>query len=348
MIRICVDVMGGDYAPKAIMDGVNETLNMYGDTYQLLLVGPEEIVTQELKRIGKEGDPRIKVVPATQIIEMGEHPAKAVRSKPDSSICVCMKLVKDGEADAVFSAGNTGACVTAALLRWGRIRGIDRPALGTLFPSEGKPFLLVDAGATVDCRPEWLLQFAMMGSIFMEKVFKRPKPVVGLLSNGTEPDKGCKVVQDAHKLFQSAKDASILNFTGNVEGHGIFRGDIDVVACDGFVGNVFLKTGEQLALAIGHIIKRGIKQSPWRMAGALMMKGAFMDLKKQTDYSEYGGAPLLGVNGVCIIGHGISDAKAVRNGIRIAGEAVTKQLPKLIGENVEALTPLLILPSENQ
>ena len=348
MIRICVDVMGGDHAPTAIMDGVNETLEKFGDTYQLLLVGPEQTVKSELERIGKSGDPRVKVVPATEIIEMGEHPAKAVRNKPDSSICVCMKCVKNGEADAVFSAGNTGACVTASLLKWGRIKGVERPALGTLFPSEQKPFLLVDAGATVDCHPEWLLQFAMMGSIFMENVYNRPKPVIGLLSNGTEPEKGNQAVQKAHEFLQSAKDSGILNFTGNVEGHGIFGGDIDIVVCDGFVGNVFLKVGEQLALAIGHIIKRGIKASLWRTMGALMMKGAFMELKKQTDYNEYGGAPLLGVNGVCIIGHGISDAKAVCNGIKLAGNAVTNQLPKLIADNVEKLTPLLLLPPENQ
>ena len=193
MIRVCVDIMGGDKGPQTIIDGVGQALDMFGDAYQLILVGPEEKIREGLKRIGKEeSDPRIKIVNATQVIEMGEHPAKAVRSKEDATINVCARLVKNGEADAFFSAGNTGACVASSLLTWGRLQGVERPALATLFPSEQKPFLLLDAGATPDCKPEWLMQFGLMGSIFMDKVLHRPQPAIGLLNNGTEPDKAAR------------------------------------------------------------------------------------------------------------------------------------------------------------
>ena len=336
MIRICVDVMGGDHAPAAIMDGVGEALDMYGDTYHLLLVGPQKTVEQELQRIGKAGDSRIEIVDAPDVIQMGEHPANAVKAKKTTaSICICFQCVKDGRADAVFSAGNTGACVACGtLFFWGRSPNVSRPALGTLFPSEGKPFLLVDAGATTDCSPEWLFQFALMGSIFMEEVIGRPRPAVGLLSNGTEPEKGCKLTLATHALLTQAHEKGIINFVGNVEGHGIFAGDLDVLVCDGFVGNVFLKSSEQLAVSVGHILKKGILKSFWRKLGALLVKGAFKELKKQTDYNEYGGAPLLGVKGVCIVGHGISDAKAVRNGIRLAGDCVAKDVSSLFSERI--------------
>ena len=337
MIRVCVDIMGGDKGPQTIIDGVGQALDMFGDAYQLILVGPEEKIREGLKRIGKEeSDPRIKIVNATQVIEMGEHPAKAVRSKEDATINVCARLVKNGEADAFFSAGNTGACVASSLLTWGRLQGVERPALATLFPSEQKPFLLLDAGATPDCKTEWLMQFGLMGSIFMDKVLHRPQPAIGLLNNGTEPDKGCALTQSAHVLFANAKEQGFLNFAGNVEGHGIFGGKIDVVVCDGFVGNVFLKSSEQLALAVAHMLKKAVKKSIWRMLGAVLMVPAFKELKKQTDYNEYGGAPLLGVNGICIVGHGISDAKAVRNGIKMAGECVRERVNDTIAECIKS------------
>ena len=333
-IKIAVDVMGGDNAPSAIMDGVGEVLQMYGDKYYLFLVGKEEIVKKELERIGFAGDKRVEIVNATQVVEMGEHPAQAYRNKRDSSISVCMELVRKKLAEGVFSAGSTGAAVTSAYFKWRMLPGIERPGIATLFPTEKKPFLLLDSGANVDCTPVNLLHYALMGSIYMSNAQKRKNPRVGLLCNGTEEGKGCKLVQDAYQLLSRTQG---INFVGNVEGHGLFSGDVDVVVCDGFVGNVLLKSCEQLAVAMGHIVKRAIMSKLLWKIGALMAKGAFEDLKKETDYAEVGGAPLLGVSGVCIIGHGISNAKAVRNGIRQAGEIIRQRVNETISEKVREL-----------
>lgn len=337
VINIAVDIMGGDKAPHAIIDGVGEALDMFGDRHHLLLVGPLGTINEGLERIGKAGDPRVEVVNATQVVGMGEHPVAAVRSKKDSSISVCMELVRQKRASAVFSAGNTGAAVASSYFKWRMLPGIDRPGIATLFPTEKSPFLLLDSGATVDCTPLNLLHYALMGSIYMTNVVKRKNPRVGLLCNGTEEGKGNKLVQDAFKLLSKAEG---INFIGNVEGHGLFSGNVDVVVCDGFVGNVMLKSCEQLAVAMGHIVKRSIMSKLLWKLGALMAKGAFMEVKKQTDYSEVGGAPLLGVAGVCVIGHGISDAKAVRNGIRSAGELVRQKVNETISEKVKALNLL--------
>lgn len=333
-ISIAVDIMGGDNAPDAILAGVAETLAMYGDKYHLLLVGPEERIAQGLKSLNIFGDKRLEIVNATQVVEMGEHPAMAYRSKRDSSISVCMDMVREKRASAVFSAGNTGAAVTSAYFKWRMLPGIERPGIATLFPSEGEPFLLLDSGANVDCTAVNLLHYALMGSIYMTNVQKRQNPRVGLLCNGTEEGKGCKLVQEAYELLKNAEG---INFIGNVEGHGLFNGSVDVVVCDGFVGNVMLKSCEQFAMAIMHLVKRNImKKTMWKLGG-LMVKGAFGELLKQTDYAEVGGAPLLGVSGGCIIGHGISNAKAVRNGIRQAGEFVEHRVNETISEKVAAL-----------
>lgn len=334
VVKVAVDIMGGDNAPEAILQGVGEALAMYGNKYQLLLVGPEATIASKLEEMGIKNDERIEIVNATQVVEMGEHPAAAYRTKRDSSISVCMELVRQKRADAVFSAGNTGAAVTSAYFKWRMLPGIERPGIATLFPTETKPFLLLDGGATVDCTPVNLLHYALMGSIYMTNVQKRKNPKVGLLCNGTEEGKGNKLVQDAYTLLKRAEG---INFIGNVEGHGLFTGDVDIVVCDGFVGNVMLKSCEQIAVAMQHIVKRNIMKSFIWKIGALMAKGAFRELKKQIDYSEIGGAPLLGVGGACIIGHGISDAKAVRNGIKLAGEFVRQHVNETIAEKVKAL-----------
>ncbi len=334
-INIAVDIMGGDNAPDAIIEGVAQALEQYRDQYKLFLVGPEDTIKQGLEKYGIGSDDRIEIVNATQVVEMGEHPVAAIRSKRDSSISVCMELVREKRAQAVFSAGNTGAAVAAAYFRWRMLTGINRPGIITPLPTEKKPFLLLDSGANVDCTPVNLLHYAIMGSIYASSIYKRENPRIGLLSNGTEESKGCKLVQDAYKLLAECKD---INFIGNVEGHDLFSGDVDVVVCDGFVGNVVLKTCEQMALAMGHIIKRNLKKNPIWMLGALMAKGSLRELKKQADYSETGGAPLLGVAGVCIIGHGISDAKAVRNGINAAGELVRQQVNETIVEKLKNLS----------
>ena len=333
-ISIAVDIMGGDNAPDAILDGVAEALAVFGDRYRLLLVGPEELIAGGLKDRGIFGDPRLEIVNATQVVEMGEHPAQAYRKKRDSSISVCMEMVRQKRAAAVFSAGNTGAAVTSAYFKWRMLPGIERPCLATLFPSEGKHFLLLDSGANVDCSPVNLQHYAIMGSIYMSKVQKRKNPKVVLMCNGTEEGKGCKLVQDAHELLKRTAD---INFAGNIEGHGIFAGNVDVVVCDGFVGNVFLKTCEQFSISLMRLVKRNIeKKMLWKLGG-LMARGAFGELKKMTAYDEVGGAPLLGVSGVCIIGHGISNAKAVRNGIRQAGEFVKLRVNETISEKARAL-----------
>ena len=334
IINIAVDIMGGDKAPDAIIEGVAQALSMYGNDYHLLLVGPEKTIKLGLEKFGLENDARLEIVNATEVVGMGEHPATAIRNKRDSSIGVCMDMVRQNKAEAVFSAGNTGAAVAAAYFKWRMLPGINRPAIVTPLPTEKEPFLLLDSGANSDCTPENLLHYAIMGSIYAESIYKRPNPRIGLLSNGTEETKGCKLVQGAFKLLQNCKE---INFIGNVEGHDLFTGDVDVVVCDGFVGNVVLKTCEQLALAMGHIIKRNLKKNPIWLMGALMAKGALKDLKKQADYSETGGAPLLGVAGVCMIGHGISNAKAVRNGIHAAGELVRQRVNETISEKVSKL-----------
>ena len=336
-ISIAVDVMGGDKAPGAIVEGVGMFLDTYGDEYRLKLVGDQGRVEEELKRIGKFEDSRLELVHASEVIEMGEHPISAVRHKRDSSINVAMNLVRDGRAGGVFSAGSTGAAVGAAYFRLQMLPGVERPGIAALLPSEKGRFLLLDAGANVDCVPMHLLHYAIMGTIYAEKIMKIEHPRVGLMSNGTEEGKGNKLTQGAFPLLADAASKGLINFIGNCEGHDLFSGGADVVVCDGFVGNVILKCSEQLAKSMGRIVKRSIMSNlKWKI-GALMCRGAFTELKKCTDYSEIGGAPLLGVRGVVIIGHGISDAKATCNGIRAAAEAVRHNVNGLIAEQVQSI-----------
>lgn len=334
-IHIAVDIMGGDFAPASIVEGVGEALDLFGDRYHLHLVGDPKAIEKDLRRIGKWGDQRLEVVPASQVIEMGEHPVSAVRRKRDASINVAMNLVRQKKAAAVFSAGSTGATVAAAYFRCSMIPGIERPGIATVFPTEKGHFLLLDAGASVDCTPLNLLHYAVMGSIYSQTILRHKNPRVGLLCNGTEEGKGNKLTQGAYQLLSEAKK---INFVGNVEGHDLFSGAVDVVICDGFVGNVVLKSCEQIAVALGHMVKQQIMQKLHWKIGALMAKGAFMELKKRTDYSEVGGAPLLGVAGVCIVGHGISNAKAVRNGIRSAGDFVRLRVNDTIAEHIKAMS----------
>ncbi|MGI6354976.1 MAG: phosphate acyltransferase PlsX [Lentisphaerae bacterium] len=333
-ISIAVDAMGGDFAPTAIVEGAGEALDYYGDRYHLFLVGDPGKIEDELRRIGKYGDRRLEVIPSTQVVEMGEHPVSAIRRKRDSSINVAADLVRKKRAAALFSAGNTGATVASAYFKWSMLPGIERPGIATIFPTEKSRFLLLDAGASVDCTPLNLLHYGLMGSIYSSIVMRKKSPRVGLLCNGTEDGKGNRLTQAAFKLLQDAKG---MNFIGNVEGHDLFTDKVDVVVCDGFVGNVMLKSCEQLAVSLGRMVKAQImKRLLWKL-GALMAKGAFTELRKATDYSETGGAPLLGVAGACIIGHGISDAKAVRNGIHAAGSFIRLRINETITAQVKAL-----------
>jgi glycerol-3-phosphate acyltransferase PlsX len=295
-------------------------------------VGAPEQLAPELKRASARN---VEIVPASQVIEMTEQPIVAFKKKPDASIIVAAKMVKEGKAEAIVSIGNTGAAMAVALLTLGRIRGIDRPAIATLLPSLSGTVVMLDAGATVDCDPNNLYEFAMMGCIYAEKALDIRVPRLGLLSNGEEDTKGNDLVKRTHALLREALAGNTeINFVGNVEGRDIYRGNVDVVVCDGFLGNVVLKTSEGVAEMIVHVLKEEIKRIRWAQPLLLPFKPAFANLQKRIDYAERGGAPLLGVNGVCIIGHGRSNAYAVRNACINAERAVQQRLVETIRERV--------------
>ncbi len=328
-MRIVVDAMGGDHAPGEIVKGAVQAARDFGD--EIVLVGREPDVKAVL---GANAPANVRVVHAGQVIEMDEHPANAVRAKPDSSMSVGLKLVKQGEADAFVSMGNTGGVLAAALFGLGRIPGIKRPALSTPFPTlKGFTFLL-DIGANADVRPDWLVQFGLMGSVYAERILGIPNPRVGLVSNGEEETKGNELVQQAHALLK----ASPLNFIGNVEGKDVIVAHAaDVVVTDGFTGNVIIKFAEALGKAMKGMIREEIMRDPLSKAGGLLAKRAFDRVGARTDDTEFGGAPLLGVNGVVIIGHGRANHVAVRNAVRVAREGVAQGIVAKIAEGVAAL-----------
>ena len=311
---IALDGMGGDRAPDVVVEGAILAARELG--VRILLVGPEADLRAKLGQQASGLD--IEVVNATQVIEMDEHPANAVRQKTDSSMVVGVGLVKDGRAQAFVSAGNTGAVMAAGLFALRRIRGVDRPALAGVFPTRKGGTLVIDIGANADARPEYLAQFALMGAAYMEGVFGIARPKVGLLSNGEEETKGSALVQTAHPLLRALP----INFVGNVEGREIPTGDVDVVVCDGFVGNVVLKLSEGLASAINGLIREEIQASLISKLFAVGVLPAFRRVRKRLDYAEYGGVPLLGLNGVCIVAHGRSNATAIKNAVRVARQAV--------------------------
>jgi glycerol-3-phosphate acyltransferase PlsX len=316
-MRIVVDAMGGDHAPAVAVEGAIQAARDLD--LELVLVGRQEEVHAELAQHDAAGL-AVTVHHASQVIEMDEHPAAAVKEKKDCSMVVGMEMLKRHEADAFFTAGNSGGALAAALFRLGRIRGIKRPALSTIFPSQtpqGYCFLL-DIGANADCKPEYLVQFALMGSVYAERVLGVPNPRVAIVSNGEEEGKGNQLVQTTVPLLK----ASRFNFVGNAEGKDIPWGVADVVVTDGFTGNVILKLAEGVSRLLLDILKQEITSSNVSKVGALLAKPAFDQVKKRLDYREYGGAPLLGVDGVVFVGHGRSDSLAIRNGIRMAAQAV--------------------------
>jgi phosphate acyltransferase len=329
-MRIAVDAMGGDFAPQAIVEGAVRAVRACKDIEQLFLVGDEPAIQAELVRCG--GNPgRIEIRHATEVVGMGESAAAAVRRKRDSSINRAMDLVKTREADAVFAAGSTGAAVASATLKLRTLENVRRPGIAIAMPTPAdKPVVLIDAGATPDCSPEILMQFAVMGSAYSRKVIGQPEPKVGLMSVGSEEAKGNALSKETFDLLEQAP----VRFIGNVEGHDLFEGDVDVVVCDGFTGNVILKTSESAAHAIGKWLKHEMTKNPIRILGALLLSGGLRDLKKKTSKKTYGGAPLLGVNGICIIGHGSSDAVAAQNGILQAVRAVQCRLNETILEGM--------------
>lgn len=331
-MRIAVDAMGGDHAPREIVAGAVEAARGLKDLTTLILVGPEEIIRQELKQYGTI-PAKLVIRHASEVIGMEESPALAIRKKKDNSISRMMDMITAGEADAAVSAGNTGAMVVAATLKLRTLEGIQRPAIATVMPTSGRPIIVIDAGANTDCTPEMLVEFGVMGSVYSREILGQAKPLVGLMSIGGEDSKGNETTKEAFRLLSAAP----LNFRGNVEGHDLFRGETDVVVCDGFVGNVVLKTSESVAHTIGSWLKKEFKMNPIRILGALLLRGALKTIKKRMDPEMFGGAPLLGVKGVCIITHGSSSRTAIFHAVRVACESVGHHVNDHIIEEVSKL-----------
>jgi phosphate acyltransferase len=310
---IAVDAMGSDRAPKPELEGVLLAARHYN--VKIMLVGPEAQLKRELAAHPAARNVPVEIVNATEVIGMHEKAAHAVRAKKDSSMHVGMRLVRDKLASGFVTAGNTGAAMATAKLVLRALPGVDRPALAAVFPtSAGKPAILVDVGANVDCKPQNLAQFAVMGEIYCRAIFGVHKPSVGLLSIGEEETKGNDLTRQAFSLI---KDLG-LNFLGNVEGRDLYNGRVDVIVCDGFVGNVALKISEGLSAAVRFLLRESLKSTITSQVGALLSRKAFVDFQKRIDDSEYGGAPLLGLKGVAIVGHGSSNANAIKNAIRVA------------------------------
>ena len=315
MVTIAVDAMGGDNAPKAEVEGAVKAARALG--IRVILVGRQELVRRELEQFDDYRGLPIEVVNATQQVTMEDSAARAVRAKRDSSVRVASRLVRDGIAQGFVSAGNTGAVMATAKMVQGVIHGVDRPALAGIFPSLiGKPVVVIDVGANVDCSARMLAQFAVMGETYSRVVLHQPRPKVGLLSIGEEEHKGNDTTRGATPLLKCLP----LDFVGNVEGRDIYTGKTDVIVCDGFIGNVALKVSEGLVEMIKNMLQESLAATVTRKIGYVLSRAAYRDFRKRVDYSEYGGAPLLGVKGVNIICHGRSNANAIKNAIRVAAE----------------------------
>lgn len=327
-VRIALDAMGGDFAPQALVEGA--LLAVRELPVEVTLVGDEKQVGEILAGAGPT--PKgITIHHAPDVIAMGAHPIEAIKKQKESSIVIAAKLVKEGGAEALVSAGSTGAAMASSLLQWGRIKGVERPAIGTLLPSLNGAVLLLDAGAQVDCRPSHLVQFAIMGSTYMQRLFGLEQPRVGLLNIGEEETKGCDLVQETYPRLTQTPG---LHFIGNVEGRDILSGKADVVVCDGFVGNVVLKFAEGMGAIFIEQLKEAVMQNRRSQVGGWLLKPGLLALRKRMDYTEYGGAPLLGVRGVSIISHGSSNSKAIYNAIRVAGECVRNKIVDAIESRV--------------
>ncbi len=332
-MRIALDVMGGDKAPEATMEGAIEALDSFGDDLEVLfLVGDEKLIKKSLEHYSY-AHRRIEVIHASEVVSMHDSAVKSVRQKKDSSISVAIDLVKKGNCDAVVSAGNTGAAVAAATIKLRNIPGVERAGIASALPNEHGPCNIVDAGANVDAKPSHLLGYAIMGSIYAQHVQGKKNPIVGLMSVSEEDSKGTDFTREVFELLSE----SGLNFKGNVEGHDLFESELDVVVCDGFVGNIILKSCEATAKVMFKWLKQDIKATPIRQMGALIAKDAFKATKERGNYETYGGSPLLGVNGTCIIGHGSSSPRAIRNAIRVAAEAVKHHVNPHIEEAMAEL-----------
>ncbi|HXI95180.1 MAG TPA: phosphate acyltransferase PlsX [Candidatus Acidoferrum sp.] len=314
-MRIAVDAMGGDYAPAQVVLGAAQAATEYG--IDISLVGLPSTVQPLL-----DSHPRLRLVPCSQVIKMDEHPAQAVRSKPDSSMSVCARLCKEGRADGWISAGNSGAIMAAALFIQGRIRGIDRPALGSIVPTSSGFAYFIDVGANVDSKPEYMVQFAMMGAVYAREMLGRPDPRVGLLSNGEEEGKGDERVKETARRLKG----SLRGFIGNVEPKDMYGARADVIVADGFVGNVAIKMAEATAEFLFRNLREEIPKTIRGKVGGMLIRPGVRELRARIDWREFGGAPLLGIDGVAVVAHGRSDARAIKNAIRVTRDAVQNQL----------------------
>ncbi len=329
MVTIAVDAMGGDKAPLPEVEGAVHAAREYG--HRILLVGDGPAVKEQLQAHPSASSLPIEVVHASERITMEDHAAKAARTKKESSMHVCARLVSTGVADGFISAGNTGACMAIAKMILGKVPGVDRPALSGVFPThKGTPVVVVDVGANVDCEPAMLQQFGLMGEVYSRNVLKVKSPRVGLLSIGEEEHKGNALTRDTTPLLKALG----INFIGNVEGRDLFSGTADVIVCDGFVGNVALKVSEGLAEMFRSMLREALSETVTRKIGYALSRSAYKQFGKRVDYSETGGAPLLGVKGVCIICHGRSNSNAIKNAIRVAGEYASAGINQRIEEGL--------------
>ncbi|HUY74029.1 MAG TPA: phosphate acyltransferase PlsX [Candidatus Dormibacteraeota bacterium] len=314
-MRIAVDAMGGDHAPVQVVLGASRAASEY--RIDISLVGLPAAVQPLLDK-----HPRLHLVPCTQVIAMDEHPAQAVRSKPDASMCVCARMCREGRADGWTSAGNSGAVMAAALFIQGRIRGVERPALGSIVPTQDGFAYFIDVGANVDSKPEYLVQFAEMGAVYAREMMGRQNPRVGLLSNGEEEGKGDERVKETSRRLR----ATLPGFIGNVEPKDIYSGRADVVVADGFVGNVAIKMAEATADFLFRNLRTEIPKTMLGKLGGMLIRPGVRQIRSRIDWREFGGAPLLGIDGVAVVAHGRSDARAIMNAIRVTRDAVQNQL----------------------
>ncbi len=329
-MRVAVDAMGGDKAPDVNVEGAIVALAECPSDLEIVLVGDERVLEPLLVKYNAPSE-RLSIQHASQVIGMSEPPAQALRSKPDSSINVMYRLQKEQQVVAAVSAGSTGAMMAGGLMALRRLKGVKRPALAAFMPTERGVSIILDVGANVDCKPEYLVQFADMGDIYYKYMFKKEEPTVGLLNIGEESSKGNELAVETYKRLAGAP----LNFVGNVEGRGIFKGAADVIVCDGFVGNVVLKFAEGVISFLKSGFKKGAEDSMMAKAGLLMLKSTLQKMAKSMDYDEYGGAPLLGINGVGIVCHGGSNKKAIKNAILVAKRYVDNHVNAHIREQLQ-------------
>lgn len=337
-MRIVVDVMGGDRGPDVVVYGARLALEELPSITELFLVGDEAQIQSALKK-SRLNDKRVQVVHASQVLTMEDKPVEGLRKKKDCSLLRAVDLLKDGRGQALISTGNTGGMVAASTIRLRTLEGVERPAIAPVMPSEKGYFVLVDGGATPECKPLYLAQFAIMGSLYCQKILGTANPRVGILSNGTEDIKGTDLTREAHKLCQKLD----INYVGYVEGHSLFNDSVEVVITDGFLGNIVLKTCESMGRAVGRFLKRELDASPVRRLGKILAGNAFLALKTKLDPDAYGGAPLLGLNGTVIKAHGSANARAIKNAIRVATETIQHHLNESIVERIakssQALNP---------